>query len=502
MKKILLLVPIFALLMGVYSCGDNDDFSSQHVLTDAELAEMHRQDSIDSVNRSKIDADLVLTYTLEDYPSASIWTNQMLQIDLAAIGECFGLTADEVQAGINGESGAPEIKGFAIQGSSHADYGSASTTNGAWGHWFDASGDAGTWADLTSLGTIRFYCEWQETQFCVGQYPGNCAAGDSYTAIEGLSYQGKRVAVVINLNFVERGEVTATVVGTQEFNVSQYPRTSYDSDAITFDASKVMSDLGVSSMSEVTVVGVNADGSYNQECTATNGFWYDMDGNPGTYGENSSIYIEYYGLEEGAEESDLNKLYLGQFPEALSAGFSKSYKYGFMANNKIELFTINFSCIAYQDPETAPSGTPTTDTVLDFTIEKSWDNTYANVTYDVKEALRNAFKMTTYQIFQAALSGDLKVYVDEVSEEAPSYTSDNGSGKAGYWLTGEGKVGQWAESQVFCCFGSSETELWMYAGNHPDNCVPNTTVTTKYIITCNGGKVTMNITVKIGAAAE
>jgi len=498
MKKILFSVPLFALLMGVYSCGDNEDFSSAHVLTDAEMAEMHRQDSIDSVNRSKIDADLVLEYTVEDYPSASIWTNQMLQIDLDAIGDCFGLTAAEVQSGINGESGAPDISGFAIQGSTHADYATASTTNGTWGHWFDLNGDAGTWSDLTSLNTIRFYCEWQETQFCIGQYPGNVAAGETYTAIEGLSYQGKRVAVVINVNFVERGEVSATVAGTQEFTVTQNPRTGYDSDAIEFDANKVMSDLGVSSMKDVTVVGVNADGSYNQECTATNGFWYDMDGNPGVYGENSSVYIEYYGLEDGAEESDMNKIYLGQFPSALSAGFSKSFKYGFMANNKIEMFTVNFTCEAYQDPETAPTGTPTTDTALDVTIEKTWDDTYSNVQYDIKEALRNAFKMTTYQIFQAAVNGDLKVYVDEAAEAAPEYTSDNGGGKAGYWLGADGKSCDWANGQVFLCFGSSETELYLYAGNHPSNCVPNTTVTTKYVITCNGGAVTLNVTVKVG----
>lgn len=48
---------------------------------------------------------------------------------------------------------------------------------------------------------------------------------------------------------------------------------------VKFDVSKVMADLGISSMEEAKYVGVKADGSYAQESDAgTNGFWYDMDG--------------------------------------------------------------------------------------------------------------------------------------------------------------------------------------------------------------------------------
>ena len=137
--------------------------------------------------------------------------------------------------------------------------------------------------------------------------------------------------------------------------------------------------------------------------------------------------------------------------------------------------------------------------LIDVVIDKAWDNTYSNVKFDVKDVLREAFKMTTYQIHKAKNSGDLKIYIDEVSEEEPSYTSD----VPGYWLDAEGKSVGWGEtSLVFACLGSNETELWLYAGNHPDSCVPNTTVTTKYLICCNGGMVTANITVNVGDAAE
>ena len=97
MKKIFLVMAAFAMAMsfGFTSCGDNDDISNPHVLTDDEIAEMKRQDSIKQEQMNKIDADLILEYTVEDYPSSQ-WTNKSLSIDFDKIGEVFGLTGEQV----------------------------------------------------------------------------------------------------------------------------------------------------------------------------------------------------------------------------------------------------------------------------------------------------------------------------------------------------------------------------------------------------------------------
>lgn len=504
MKKILFLVPLFALLLGVYSCGDNDDISNPHVLTDAEMAEIHRQDSIDSVNRSKIDADLILEYTVEDYPSTS-YGGVTCAVEFDKIGECFGLTAEEVLNGINQEDGAPEITGFAIQNSTHADYDVASTTNGTCGHWYDLNGDAGKYSDLETLGTIMFFCEWDGQEgYTVGQYPNKCSVGDSYTAIEGLKYQNKRVAIKITFNLISRGDASAaTVVSTQDITATQTPTLGYEAVTPSFNYEKVMSDLGISSMQDATLVALDADGNYTTSMTGDNGFWYNKEtGAVDSWGENASICINYWGqLDEGElDPDDLVLLYICQYPGALSAGFSQTVKFGFMANNKIVLLNVTLNVEAYQDPETAPTGTPTTDTVVDVVIEKDWEDGWANKQYDIKEDLREAFKMTTYQIYQAALADELKVYCGEVTESDPTYTSDHGNGRAGYWLDKDGNSTDTGENQrVFCCFGSSETELYLYVGNSPTTCPENTTVTTTYYITCNGGMVKLNITVKIGS---
>jgi hypothetical protein len=479
--------------MGLTGCGDNDDFSTQHVLTDAELAEMARQDSILEAQRNQINADLVLQYATDLTISSQSYDGVNLAIEWDKIADAFGLTKEQVIAGVREEDGAPEIIGFSIQGSTHADNSGASNTNGYWGHWWDANGDVTTWGSDAAV-YCEFYGEDGEETMSVGQYPGHLEDGQVVKVIECLKYNEIRVAVVITINCHALGQVTATVVGTQEYTQTQAPTYNYESFPLTFDLDKVLADLGISSLAEASFIATNADGSYAQECTANNGYWYDMDGYAGSWGDEAGFFIEYYGLEDDAEAEDLNSLYIGQYPGHFNGGESVTMKYGIMANGKIEMLTITVNVEAYQDPETAPEGAVETDREIDVTITKAWDDTYSNVQFDVKDVLRNAFKMTTYQIFSAKNDGSLVIYCGAITDEEPTYTSDT----PGYWLDKDGAACTWGDdSQVFCCLGGSETELYLYAGNHPSTCVPGTTVNSTYYITCNGGVVKVNLTIEI-----
>lgn len=502
MKRLIYFSLLFILLFGVTGCGDNTDFCNSHVLTDDEIAEMARQDSIKEAQRNSINADLILEYNAEITILSNGYDGIFVYIDTVKIADLFGMTPTQLAQGIANMGtdkpypDAPSITGFCIEGTTHADNMTNSNSNSYWGHWWDKDGNTTSWGD-----NARVYAEYDAEggYFNVGQMPGLLEVGKNVKFIECLKYQDLRVAVVITAIPKEKDQISATIVSTQDLTVEMTPRSTYDSDPIAFDRTKVLSDLGISSLEEVQIIGVNADGSYAQETSATNGFWYDIDGFAGSHGDNAGVFVEYYGLGDDAEEGDLDVLYVGQMPNALEGGYATTVKYGFLANSKIVMLNITVNIIAYEDPETPSTGEPTTDKVLDVTIEKAWDNTFSNVQFDVKDALREAFKMTTYQIHQARISGDLKIYCGEVSEDEPTYTSD----VPGYWLNAAGEVCSYGtESVVFCCLGSSETSLYLYAGNHPDSCLPNTTVTSKYIISCNGGLVTINLTVKVGAKAE
>jgi len=291
--------------------------------------------------------------------------------------------------------------------------------------------------------------------------------------------------VVITVVPQAAGQVTAQVVSTQDIVVEMTPKSSYDAEAVTFDLDKVLSDLGVSSMDEVKFIGANEDGTYNQETVTGKGFWYDLNGFVGSWGDNASVFTNYGDFEA-------NQISLGQYPDRMTEGQSVQIKYGFMANNKIVMLNITVKILGFQDPETAPTGDPMA-TSIDVELSKTYSNDYASVKFDVKETLRNAFKMTTYQIHKAIASGELKLYQGAVAETDPTYTAD----VPGYWLKADGTAGAWAESLVWCSLGHSETEIYLYGGNHPDNGVAGSTVSSKLIATCNGGSVTINLTFNI-----
>lgn len=473
------------------SCGENEDYSTLHVLTDDEIAELERQDSIKNAQMSQINADLILRYTVE-LTASSIDSPVQLYIETDKIAELFGLNEEEVLAGIAGESGAPEIKGFAIEGSTHADNLTSSNTNGSWGHWWSAAGDVTNW-DYDTAKTGIVYSEWNETDgfFNVGQYPGLLTAGQKIEVIEGLKYGEFRVAIVITINVAGLEEIVATVVSTQQLTLDVNPASTYDMTNVKFNSDQVMSDLGIASMNEVEkYIAVKPDGSYAQESDAgNNGYWYDADGTANGYSENSRIYTSY-----GGDEWPIDEIGIGQYPGNCAVGDSYTVQYGFLANGKIAMMEIKVNIVAYDDPETVPEGDPE-ELTIDVKLTKPYTNDYASIQQDIRETLRQAFKMTTYQIHSERVSGDLKIYCQTETEEAPKYTAD----VPGYRLAADGSSCAFADGICWVSLGTSETELYLYGGNHPENISPTTgaTVNTTYIIACNGGKVTVNITFEI-----
>lgn len=492
MKKIKIYFILSMLIAGFFACKDNEDFSMLHELTDDEIAEIARQDSIEKAQKEYINADLILDYSIDILVSGSLYDGGPLAIEIDKIAELFGISEAELLAGIAGEGGAPEIKGFAIDSTTHLDVGSATTTGAPWGHWWGANGNVTEWASDQNLAMT--FCEFdtESGEFYIGQFPGRLVEGQTIEVMEALKYNDIRVVVRIKVNATAPGKLNATVVSTQDLSINVTPKSVYDADALKFDVDKALSDLGVNSMDDVSFVGVNADGSYNQEAVTGKGFWYDMNGFVGSWGDDASVYTNYGDF--GADE-----ISIGQYPDHLSADQEIVIKYGMLAGNKIVMLNITITITGYVDPETAPEGDPEALTI-DVELTKPYSDDYASVTFDIKETLRNAFKMTTYQIHEAINAGELKLYQGEVSETDPAYSAD----APGYWLKADGTAGEWAESLVWSSIGHSETDLYIFGGNHPANAVAGDVVTTTYIATLNGGSATINITFTIteGAPTE
>ena len=477
------------------SCGDNEDFWGPHTLTDDEIAEMARQDSIKEAQRSRIDADLILEYTAEFYISGNSYDGAPVEIDMDRIASELGVDKDALGTALNGDGGI-DVKGFAIEGSTHADNMTSSNSGAYWGHWWDKDGNVKNWGDEAMV-FAEFYYENGKGTFNVGQYPGHLVADQEVKFIEAIKYQDKRVAIVITAIARERGEVKAGIVGTQELTLETAPNDAYESVPVPgFDPAKVLSDLGVSSWDGVEWICKNAEGGYEQEYNADPhpGFWYDKLGFKGAWGDDASVFVCF-----NAEDQVIT---VGQMPGQMIAGSTVDLEFNAVAGEKIEQIIIHVIITAYEDPETAPEGEPAS-IEKDITVTQAWNDTYAAVEYDVREELRQAFKMTTYQIYSAIKSGDLKMWIDEVGSPAnedgtPGYTG----GAPGYWLDANGKAVGYGDGLVYGELHCSEESLVLAFGNHPENFSPNGgQVMTKYVIELNGVTATYNITYDVTAAA-
>lgn len=488
MKKIFLtLAAALTISIGFTSCGDNTDFWGLHNLTDDELAEMARQDSIARERKNHIDADLILTHDVSFYISSTSYDGAEVDMsdDMQQIADLFGLDKTAMCTDLDNWEG--DVVPFAIEGSTHADNMNQSTAGTYWGNWWNADGDVCSWGSTAAVFN-EFYGE--DLVMNIGQYPGVLTDGQTVKIIDCLKYKDKRVAVVFNITAMARGEVKATVVGTSNVSITMSPQTDYSSNPLAIPADEICKNLGISSMADAQFLSVNTDGSYCQETDDGWGFWMDKSGYKGTWGDQASVMV---GWDPGASEIGVL-----QMPDGLAAGESVVAHVAFLANNKIQLVDVTVNIKAYEDPETAPTGDPYA-TEKDVTLELTYNTDWNEVTADIKEILRDAFKMTTYQIFKAIKSGDLKCYLGEVTEGDPAYTAD----ATGYWLDSEGKSVEYGtNSVVYLMIESSETSLELGMGNHPESCPPaGVSMNEKYIVTCNGGKVTFNVAIKVNPAS-
>ena len=336
---------LFASVSLMSSCGDNENFWGPHTLTDDEIAELARQDSIAEANRQRINADLILEYTVEFYLSSNSYDGASLTIDMDAIANEFGVDKNALGVALNGDGGI-DVTGFAIEGSTHADNMTSSTSGAYWGHWWDADGNVAEWKDGPMVFAEFEYTEGGEGIFHVGQYPGHLVADQEVKFIEALKYQDKRVAIVITAIGRERGEVKATVVASNKLTLETAPNDTYATVAVEgFDADAALSALGAGSWADVAWVCTNADGSYAQEYSAdAPGFWYDKEGFSGAWGDNASVFATF---QEG-------QILIGQMPGQMTAGSTVTINFSAMYNNKIVENIITVTIKAYEDPETAP----------------------------------------------------------------------------------------------------------------------------------------------------
>lgn len=446
MKKISYII-ISALLLsmcslGIVSCGDNTDFSKAHILTDAELAEQARQKHIADSLAKVINANAIQYVEVEDYPAPDgIWSTKPFEIDIKLMAETFELTEEEVIGALCEAPGAPEFTNVVIQGTTHMDQSTNQNnrTNGIWGHWFKYNGNAteGGYAEADS----RFFTEWagyydEDEQKCVdvffniGQFPGRSNAGDHYQAIECFIYGDLRMAIVIDYKIVERQAVTGGVVATHDLSMQCEYNGSYTTTAVEFDLDGLISELGAPSWDAISWVGINADGSYNQvlnagDAVGNEGFWFDQNGNPGSWGDSASVYCCF------PTEVETNTFTVAPMPDVFPAGSTVTLHFAAVYGENIVEYNLFVEIVAAADIV---------------------GNVVYSKEYNVKQYYRNDYSYALLPIEASAICNALGI--SNLSEATGlgkdgegNYSKDYTADGQGHWYRNDGTFG-WGDDAV------------------------------------------------------
>ena len=247
---------------------------------------------------------------------------------------------------------------------------------------------------------------------------------------------------------------------------------------------------------------------YTNEYTGENiGFWFDRNGD----------VVKWDDSEEGTSVLFTNNIIdnwttnLGQFPGRLETGETNTlinllenadgFRAALIFNVTVGDYYVE---PPYVDPETAPSGSPVAlDTTI--TVSHAYDSNWASSSsVNVRYILRNAFKMTTYQIYQAIDNGDL--VFKGINSDDSEYTDEDGNFAStanypGHWFDIDGDVTTWSDTintpAVYSEIGWTKESLQMNIGHHPDHITSGTSVSFKQKAELNGGSVTFTVNLTV-----
>jgi hypothetical protein len=144
---------------------------------------------------TEVHHDLTLTYNVEFPFSTTTYPGKTLtipQADLVKLAKAFVLQPGDISSKLGG---AVKFYGVESNGSLNA----TRTANGD-GHWFDASGNIIAWGTNAMVFSEFTSPNWT---FSLGQYPGHCTVGTTYTIKQALVYEyeaGKKVQTTFVFN--------------------------------------------------------------------------------------------------------------------------------------------------------------------------------------------------------------------------------------------------------------------------------------------------------------
>lgn len=254
----------------------------------------------------------------------------------SAIEGNLGMTMEEFGRGVDDEG---SLDFFMVgKDGQWLEAGTAGTRCGA---WLDANMNVTQWDGAGYPANAAFVEVYggEDPTLVIGRAPG-VPDDAEYTINFGLTVRddhSKYCLFTVNVKFPAM-DLKGEVVGTIDLDVELAPSDAYPITNLPFDAAAVQDLLGCSSISLVKVVGYGADGEF-APYSANNGYWFNIDGSIGSWGEGAGWFIEYHGDSDEATDEERTSWAVGPFPGV--AGVSGTSQIGFWYNAKVVMFNVN-----------------------------------------------------------------------------------------------------------------------------------------------------------------
>ena len=303
-----------------------------------------------------------LTATYEPY-AATDWGNEKpVEFKLTEVAQALQTDTATLVAALNSWTAEGSTDANMVFLTTSEGLSDNYTQGGKGGFWVNADGMPQAWSDDNSA--LRWFnmIGWEAAadqdgtfSFIIGQFPGNCTAGDSFKPKFVLKLGEKEATIEITINILAKPAVDIpepelawgklTLVDEIVKDVEQKPSTGWASDKVEVNLTEALSKLGVAPelvqdelrkllfakkayITEDAAIGAQMSDSLTNEASANGiGFWLrnvsDAEGNPTfecgrfPYDGDDSFFAEAFAFDA---ETGVLSCDLGQMPNKLKGG--------------------------------------------------------------------------------------------------------------------------------------------------------------------------------------
>ncbi len=470
-----------------------------------------------------VSAQAQLTATYEAY-AAEEWGNEKpVELSLTAVANALETDTTTLTIALNS---------WTAEGSTDANMFFLTTTEGLsdnytqggkGGFWVNADGAPQAWSDDNSglrwFNMIGWDASADVFQIVIGQFPGQCQAGDTFKPLFVLKLGEKQATIEVTINITEKPAVDIpepelawsklTIVDEITMNVEQKARSGYDADKVEVNLTEALAKLGISNTSLVqdelkqllfatnayltddVAMGVQKSDSLTNKSSANGiGFWMsavcDADGNETLecarydYSNTDKFYMESFAFDA---ESGILSCNLGQYPNNAKSGntyFADIYiVYGSKAIKiRYNLIVLEVKLGTLEDYEKAGESTM----LVEMEPMESYDT--KNFSIDI-EGICTALGCEVGDIDDFfMLSTDI------------DFAGKNQEG-VGYWVGYEGAVINWGDNALFYVTPKADDFSKLGIGQYPGHMNVGDSIRASLYFLANSKYYLLNIDLKI-----